>query len=276
MHVASRESLAAARERLDEFIDRARATDLGTVSDELFAVVGLLDREPLLRRALSDPSTDPDSRAGLLDGVLGDRLDPRTLDLLRDMVRAHWSEPGDLTDSVEAIARQAAFGVAERGGTLDEVEDELFRFGRIVEAEPRLRSLLSDIRAPADRRIGLLDQIVEDRVNPTTRRLLEQTVRAPRGRTLERVIDELVQLAADRRQRYVAYVRAAVPLTPEEESRLAAVLSRIYGRAVGVQVDVDPSVIGGLMIQIKDEVIDGTIASRLAAVRHRLGGGRTG
>jgi F-type H+-transporting ATPase subunit delta len=273
MHVASRESLAAARDRLDAFIDRASTVDIGTVADELFGTVALLDREPLLRRALSDPASPPDRRVSLLDRVLGERLDPRTLDLLREMVRAHWSQPMDLADSVEAMARQASFGVAERGGTLDEVEDELFRFGRILDAQPRLRALLSDVRVPADRRIELLDTLVEGKVNLTTRQLLAQTVGAPRGRTLERVIEDLVQLAAERHERYVAYVRAAVPLTPEQESRLAAVLSRIYGRAVGVQVDVDPEVIGGMIIRVNDEVIDGSLASRLEEARHRLAGG---
>ncbi len=272
MHVASRESLAAARERLDAFIDRGSAVDIGTVADELFEVVGLLDREPLLRRALSDPATRPDRRGQLLDQVLGGRLDPRTLDLLRGMVRSHWSQPGDLSDSVEAIAWQASFGVAERSGTLDEVEDELFRFGRILDAQPRLRALLADVRVPADRRVELLDTLIDGKVNLTTRRLLAQTVAAPRGRTLERVIEELVQLAADRRERYVAYVRAAVPLTAEQESRLAAVLTRIYGRVVGVQVDVDPDVVGGMVIQVNDEVIDGSLAARLDEARQRLTG----
>jgi F-type H+-transporting ATPase subunit delta len=272
MHVASRESLAAAKDRVDVFIDRSSAEDIGAVADELFAVVALLDREPLLRRALSDPATPQDRRVGLLDRVLGNRLDPRTLDLLRGMARSHWSEPDDLSDSVEAVARQASFGVAERSGTLDEVEDELFRFGRILDAEPRLRGLLSDVRMPTERRVELLDTLIEGKVNLTTRRLLEQAVRAPRGHALEMVIEELVELAADRRERYVAYVRAAVPLTEEQESRLAAVLSRIYGRAVGVQVDVDPDVIGGMVIKVKDEVIDGSLATRLDEARHRLGG----
>jgi F-type H+-transporting ATPase subunit delta len=272
MHVASRESVAAARERLDAFIDRGSAVDIGTVADELFEVVGLLDREPLLRRALSDPATRPDRRGELLDQMLGGRLDPRTLDLLRGMVRAHWSQPADLSDSVEVIAWQASFGVAERSGTLDEVEDELFRFGRILDAQPQLRALLADVRVPADRRIELLDTLVEGKVNLTTRRLLTQTVRAPRGRILERVLEDLVELAAERRERYVAYVRAAVPLTAEQESRLAAVLTRIYGRAVGVQVDVDPEVLGGMVIRVNDEVIDGSVAARLDEARHRLAG----
>jgi F-type H+-transporting ATPase subunit delta len=272
MHAASRQSLAAARDRLNEFIDRASAVDLGTVADELFAVVGLLDREPALRRALSDPAADADGRVQLLDTMLGSRLDPRTVEQLRELVRARWSDPADLADAVEAIARQAALGVAERSGTLDEVEDELFRFGRILDAHPPLRTLLADTRAPVDRRIDLLDRLVEGKVNSATRRLLEQLVRAPRGRTLDIAIEQLVELAAERRERYVAYVRAPAPLTDEQEARLAAALTRIYGRPVGLQVEVDPELLGGLVVRVNDELIDGSVATRLAEARRRLAG----
>jgi F-type H+-transporting ATPase subunit delta len=272
MHAASRQSLAAARDRLNGYIDRARAVDLGTVADELFAVVGLLDREPTLRRALSDPAADPEARARLLDRMLGSRLDPRTMEQLRDLVRSRWSEPTDLADAVEALARQAALGVAERSGTLDEVEDELFRFGRILDAHPQLRNLLADVRTPPDRRIDLLDRLLEGKVNSTTRRLLEQVVRAPRGRTLDVAIEQLVELAAARRERYVAYVRAPAPLTGEQEERLATALTRIYGRPVGLQIEVDPELLGGLVVRVNDEVIDGTVATRLAEARRWLGG----
>jgi len=272
MHAASRESLAAARERLDAFIDRASAVELGTVADELFGVLSLLDREPALRRALSDPATEPGARVRLLEDVFGSRLGPRTLDQLRELVAARWSEPRDLTEAIEAIAEQATLGAAERSGTLDEVEDELFRFGRIVDAHPHLRSLLADARVPADRRIDLLDRLIVGKVNSATRRLLEQIVRAPRGRTLDAAIEHLVELAATRRERYVAYVRAPAPLTSEQESRLAAALTRIYGRAVGLQVEVDPELVGGLVVRVNDEVIDGSLATRLAEARQRMTG----
>src|SRR5439155_9009438 len=270
MHAASRQSLAAARERLDAYVDRASPADLGTLADELFAVVDLLDSEPVLRRALADPAVDPQARAALLDRVLGQRLDQRTRDQLDGMVRARWSSPTDLTDSIEQAAFQAALAVAERGGTLDNVEDELFRFGRILEAQPRLRTLLGDPRAEPVRRAGLLDSLVGDKVDPATRRLLERIVRTPRGRSLDVAIERLVELAAERHERYVAYVRTPAPLTATQESRLAETLSRIYGRPMDLRVDVDADVLGGLVIRVNDEVIDGSVAHRLDEARHRL------
>jgi F-type H+-transporting ATPase subunit delta len=269
---ASRESLDLATRGLDEFIDGADPDELAPMADELFATVTLLDQQAGLRRALADPAADPDRRATLLERLLGGQVSDSTLRLLRPLVRSRWSRPGDLADAAELLGRRAALGVVERTGALDDVEDELFRFGRILDGEPRLRHALEDRTAEPERRLVLLDRLIGDRVGPTTRRLLEQAVRSPRGRTLDRSIEELVELAAARRQRYVATVTAAAPLTEQQERRLADILARIYGRAVSVQVSVDPEVLGGLVVRVNDEVIDGSVLARLTQIRHRLAG----
>jgi F-type H+-transporting ATPase subunit delta len=269
---ASRESLGAATEALDELVDRSTAADLATLADQLASVTAVLDREASLRRTLADPAAEPDRRQALFDRVFGNQLDVRALELLRPLVRERWSTSRDLADAVETLGRRAALGVAERSGTLDDVEDQLFRFGRILDAEPRLRQTLEDRNAPAERRIELLDRLIGDRVDPTTRRLLEQAVTAPRGHSLERTVGELVELAAARRERYVAYVTAPGPLTEQQETRLGETLARIYGRRVSVQVDVEPELLGGLVVRVNDEVIDGSVLSRLTALRQRLAG----
>jgi F-type H+-transporting ATPase subunit delta len=269
---ASRESLAAATGALDELIDRSTAADLATLADQLASVTAVLDREAGLRRTLADPAAEPDRRQALFERLFGDQLDVRALELLRPLVRERWSSSRDLADAVETLSRRAALGVAERSGTLDDVEDQLFRFGRILDAEPRLRQTLEDRNVPAPRRIELLDRLIGDRVDPTTRRLLEQAVTAPRGDSLERTVGELVELSAARRERYVAYVTAPAPLTERQETRLAETLARIYGRQVSVQVSVEPELLGGLIVRVNDEVIDGSVLSRLSGLRHRLAG----
>ncbi len=269
---ASRESLDLATRGLDDFIDSADPDDLARMADDLFATVVLLDQQPGLRRALADPAADPDRRAALLEQLLGGKVGDSTLRLLRPLVRSRWSRPADLADAAELLGRRAALGVAERGDTLDDVEDELFRFGRILDGQPELRLALEDRTAGQERRIPLLDRLIGDRVDATTRRLLVQAVRSPRGRTLDRSIDELVELAAARRQRYVASVTAAAPLTEQQEQRLSEILGRIYGRRVSVQVSVDPELLGGLVVRVNDEVIDGSVLTRLAEIRHRLAG----
>jgi F-type H+-transporting ATPase subunit delta len=269
---ASRESLGLATRGLDDFIDSADPADLARMADELFATVALLDRQPGLRRALADPAAEPDRRVALLERLLGDKIGDSALRLLRPLVRSRWSRPRHLADAAELLGRRAALGVAERSGTLDEVEDQLFRFGRILDAEPRLRQQLEDRSGAAERRVDLLDRLIGSKVDPTTLRLLDQAVRAPRGRTLEDAVGELVELAAARRERYVAYVTAPAALTEQQDQRLAATLGRIYGRTVSLQVAVDPELLGGLVVRINDEVIDGSVLSRLSAVRQRLVG----
>lgn len=269
---ASRESLATATGALDDLVDRSTAADLGALADQLAAVTELLDRQVGVRRALADPSAEPDRREGLVQRLFGDKLDVRAIELLRPLVRDRWSSSADLVDAVEVLSRRAALGVAERSGTLDGVEDELFRFGRILAAEPRLRQALEERSADVGRRIELLDRLVGDRVDPTTRRLLDQAVSAPRGRSLERSVGELVELAAARRERYVAYVTAPGPLTEAQETRLTTSLARIYGRPVSLRLEVDPELLGGLVVRVNDEVIDGSVLSRLSGLRHRLAG----
>lgn len=272
MHGVSRESLAHLDERLDEQLRDVDGAGALQVGDEMYAVLGVLDDEPVLRRMLADASTPEAARVSLLDSLFAERVGEGTLEVLRDAVRAHWAQPADLVDAIEILARQATFTGADRDGALDEVEDELFRFGRILEAEPELQTTLGDRAASAERRQELLDSLVADRVRPATRRLLDRAVAVPRGRSVERTIEDLCDQAAARRDRSVARVRTAVPLSDDEQERLIAALGRIYRRDVVLQVDVDPSVLGGLLVRVGDDVIDGTVLHRIDEVRRDLAG----
>lgn len=275
MQAASRESLAAARERLDSTVGELggnAAAGLRTLADELFAVVVLLHRERVLRRHLTDPSTEADARRALARNLLAGKIGAPALDVVLGVAGSRWSESVDLTDALEALSRQVVLIGAESDGVLEDVEDELFRFGRILDGQPRLLLVLSDEGAPADGRVALLDRLLADKVRPATRQLLEQAVRLPRGVSLEVLVGRLAELAAARRHRSVAHVTAAAPLTDAQESRLAQVLSTIFGRPVSVQVSLDPDVLGGLVIRVGDEVIDGSVAARLAKARQELPG----
>ncbi len=271
MEGTSREAMRAALQRFEEQIGSLPAgAGSGEVSEGLYAVAGLLDREPSLRRALTDPASSPDSRRGLVDGLLGRQLSALPLRVLSDLVASSWHSPADLREAVETLAAQAALVAAEGDGVLDDVEDELFRFARLLEREPQLRAALTDPGLPDERKSALLRSLLGDRARPATVRLVEVAVTRPRGRSLETVLEDLSRLAAARRQRLVAEVRVAAPLTDEQADRLGAVLGRIYGREVQLQVDVDPRVLGGVQVRVGDEVLDGTVARRLEDVRTRL------
>ena len=270
LQATSRESLAAATARLDALVDTSSAADLQQLGDQLFAVTRLVVGQLALRRALADPAAPQQARTGLLRQVLGGKVGASALEVAEGLVASRWSSSLDLVEALENVARRAVLGVAEKDGTLDDVEDELFRFGRILDREPRLNSLLADTQQSEDGRTGLLDAVLGGKVTPVVATLLRQTVRLPRGRHLDLAAEELAELAAARRHRYVARVRTAVALTPQQEQRLAASLTRLYARPMSLQIELDEHLLGGLVVEVGGEVIDGSVAGRLAAAQRSL------
>jgi F-type H+-transporting ATPase subunit delta len=271
MNGASREALAAGRERLDALTDNT-SVDAAKLAGELAAATALLHRESALRRALTDPGKSGEAKAGLARRLLGSQLSEDSVDLVSGLVRARWSRSRDLVDSIEELADSADLIAAQQAGVLDDVEDELFRFGRIASSSPDLRAALSGRIADGDAKTTLLHTLLDGRANPVTERLVSRLVTAPRGRSLETGIESLSKLAAARRNRMVAEVTSATPLSDQQKQRLGDALARIYGRQVHLNLDVDPAVLGGVRVRIGDEVINGSIADRLEEVARRLAG----
>ncbi|MGW4792546.1 F0F1 ATP synthase subunit delta [Nonomuraea sp. NPDC004297] len=269
MRGLSRTSLAEVEERFNAV---AGSADLGTLSDELFAVADLLDREHGLRRALSDPARAAEQKTGVVGSLLGGKVGAATQATTESAVSAKWSRAGDLADVLERLGVVAAAAEAEGQSRLDDVEDELFRFGRIVAANPDLRRAFADAAAPEEGKRELLRSLLEGKVAPSSLRLITQLVVHPRGRSLETGLEEVGQLVAQQRQRLVAVVRSAVELTEEQKQRLTAWLRTSYGRDVHLNVEVDKRVLGGFSVRIGDEIIDTTIVGRIEEVRRRLAG----
>jgi F-type H+-transporting ATPase subunit delta len=270
---ASRPSLAVLRDRLAARVEGEDATQVQQLSDELFAVVTLVATQAGIRRTLSDPAIDTQRKTRFVDTLFGDRVSAPVVEMLHEVARSRWSEPVDVVDALENLAVEAALVRAERDGQLDEVEDGLFRLERILVAEHPLRAALTDRLLPDDRKLELLHRLLDGKVAGVTFSLIERAVLAPRGRTLERVLREFSELAALRRERFLARVTCAVPLTAEQQERLADALRTSVGRDVRLQVIVDPSLVGGLTVRIGDELIDGSVARQLVEARRRLTGG---
>ena len=276
MHASSRAAMEAARESLQAHTGGARSRTRGdallTLADELFAVARLLDGQLSLRRALSDASVRPDDRAALAQRLLSGKVEAETVDVVQAIARQRWSRPLDLVEATQTLATEAALDAAESRGELDGVEDELFRFGRIVAADDDLARILGDRSAPREGKVALLDRLLAGKVSPVTERLVRNSLTSSHVHNAENEIERLSTVAARRRGRSVAHVVSAVALTATQERRLVATLERIYGRTMGLQVQVDPAVLGGLVIRVEDEVIDGSIAHRLEAAGRRLAG----
>jgi F-type H+-transporting ATPase subunit delta len=290
MEASSRESLVQAREHLAELthepsglLEKTKdlltrqprvtsAEELTALAEELFSVARLLDAQLSLRRALSDPSGKAEERAQLAQRLFASRVSPAAAELIETVARLRWSRPPDLVEAFTALGTEAALDAADVRGELEDVEDELFRFGRIVGGDRELARILSDRKAPAGGTTALLERLLSGKVSPTTEQLLRNTLTGPHAGGAEVAIERLSEVASRRRGQSVARVTTAVPLTPAQEQRLTAVLGRIYGRTIGLQVTVDPAVLGGLVVQVGDEVIDGSIAHRLDAAQRRLAG----
>ncbi|MEU0393173.1 F0F1 ATP synthase subunit delta [Streptomyces sp. NPDC006208] len=271
MNGASREALAAARESLDALTDNT-SVDAKKLADELAAVTALLHREVSLRRVLTDPAQAGEAKAQLAGRLFGGQVGGETADLITGMVRSRWSQSRDLVDALEELANIADLTAAQRTGVLDDVEDELFRFGRILGSSTELRSALTDRSAPASAKSELLRSLLGGKADPVTERLVVRLVTQPRGRSLEAGLESLSTLAAARRDRTVAVVTTAVPLTDAQKQRLGAGLARMYGREMHLNLEVDPSVLGGIQVRVGDEVINGTIADRIAEAKRRIAG----
>ena len=223
-----------------------------------------------MRRALADPSTPPEARANLATTLLQNKIFSSAIGVVQTTVRERWSSPWDLVDSIEQIADDILLYDAEAAGSLGEIEDELFRFERILEAEPQLTTLLDSAAQPTDRRVELLRTLVSTKVTPTAMLLLEHAIRSGRRRGITAAISRLLEDAAARQDRSIARVISATTFTAAQERRLSDVLSENYRSGISVPPTTEPAVRGGLMIRIGDEVIDGTVSTRLALARNAL------
>ena len=272
LRAASRESLAVVVGKFDSVADGLDADGLTTLAEELASVARLLLSESTLNRHLAEPTDENGAKAELVDRLLSGKVGNTTLDVLRTAVSQRWSTEANLVDAIEHTARLALLKRAEIAGEVDEVEDQLFRFGRLLDAEPKLSALLSDYTAPVDGRVALLDKVLGGNAsgNGTAAALLTQTVGLLRGERADEAVIDLAELAVARRGEVVAHVTAAADLTDAQRTRLSEVLTRIYGHPVSVQLHVDPELLGGLSITVGDEVIDGSISSRLAAAATQL------
>ncbi len=174
-----------------------------------------------------------------------------------------------MSDHIDGYA-SAIFEVAQAEDVLDEVEDQLFRFARLLEGSDELRTTLTDAALPPDRRQGIVEDLLDGKAEPITTALISFVVGAGRAKDLPAMIDRLVERAATERRHVVAQVRSAVELDHDQRTRLAEALSANLGKEVEVKVIIDPSVLGGLSARVGDTVIDGTVRHRLDQLRESL------
>ncbi|WP_040155535.1 F0F1 ATP synthase subunit delta [Mobilicoccus massiliensis] len=270
MEGPSRGSWAAAEKTLSEVLS---GVDARTLAGEIFAIGESVDSNLPLRRALSDPSRDAGPKRALAHSLFEGKVSPEALRIVEEVAAGRWAQEQDLVDALERLGIDAVFAAAEKDGVLDKVEDELFRFERLVASDHELASAISRADVDASLRAKLVVDLLAGRTLPDTVWLAQRPILHPRGRKYSAAIWRQLKIAARRRQQITAVVTSAVELDDRQRARLAEGLSKLYGRSVFVTGVVDPSVIGGLKVNIGDEIIDGTIARRLHDVRRTMGAG---
>ncbi len=249
----------------------AAGKDAARLAEELFSVVDALDSSGSLRRALSDPARPGTDKTALVEDVFGS-LDPRVRDVIAAFASRRWILADDMADAVEDAAVDAYLSAAQAAGELESLEEELFRVERFLAAERDLLAALGDRSALPTARSTLATSIFGTRVSPIAMALIERAAGESRSRRLSSSLAYYVKAAAERRQRVIAAVTSAVELSAAQRTRLARALQGLYGSEVQLNVTVDPRVIGGLRVQVGDQVVDGTILRKIDDVRRRLVG----
>ncbi|OZE78951.1 F0F1 ATP synthase subunit delta [Rhodococcus sp. 15-649-2-2] len=274
MYATSRESLARTRSVAHEALGSASDGEATAVAAqtgaELFAVVETLDAQRTLRTALADSSVEGVRRSALAGEVFSGQVSNATATIVKAAAGESWSNARDLLNSLVELGREALLRAAADQDQLDTVEDELFRLGRIVAGNPQLEQALSDRSKPSQAKRELLGRLLYGKVTAVTEALAVQAVTRPRKTAPADVLNGLADLAAEQRDRAVAHVRSAAPLSDSQLEKLTATLTRTYGKQVTVHVEVDTELLSGLVVRIGDEVIDGSGAGRLAALRKTL------
>jgi F-type H+-transporting ATPase subunit delta len=269
---SSRASLAALRSSLDQSISALTGQERERVTRDLFAALSTLDSSVGLRRALTDPSRDSAAKSVLVQEIFGKVISPSALSLLVDLASLRWSKPSDIADALERIAIESLAAGAEAAGQAENLEAEIFAVAGVISSSAELRNNLNLSTYSPEAKSSLLDSIFAPHISDSTKLALSFIATSLRGRKIEHVLNFYGNTIVARKNRSVAHVKSAVALSEEQEAKLSGALEKALGKKVRVAVEVDSSILGGISIRVGDELIDGTVFSRLVNASRSLVG----
>lgn len=260
--------------KVEEVLEAHASLQPLNLASELFAVVDVLDHNGTLRRAVTDSSRDAAARQGIVNSVFDGKISSQAMAVLTNAVAQRWSEDSDLADALERAAVLAVIASAQsRGGVdaLDEVLNELLTFVRTVDSNAQAQEALSDHQASKEAKKKLAVALGGPATTAEGVLLLERVGSNPRGLHAARAADEFAEIIVKRQNRYIARVTSAINLSQAQLERLGRALNAVYGRELKLDVSVDPAVLGGLRVQVGDEVIDGTVETRMSDLSRSIG-----
>jgi F-type H+-transporting ATPase subunit delta len=260
----SRESSATARQLLDTIVKGLSVEQAIKLAGELFEAVSVLDSSTSLRRALTDGSREAADKAKLVSDLFSKSMSAAGLKLMSELVGLRWSSPSNLGDILEQLAVEAEASAANLANELDRLEEELFDFSRIIIADSDLRQALNSTKYSDEGKRVLVAKLFGGKISSSTNRVVGHLVSGLRGRNIERTIAFYAAATTARRERVIAHVQVAVALTDAQKEKLVKALTEKIGQPVRLNVEINPTVLGGLAIRFADELIDATIVNRLA------------
>ena len=268
---SSRQSLVTARASLDAAVKGVDANAASALSAELFFVADVLDKNIAVRRALTDSSRDASSKNAFIAELFGSKVGAAGTTILKEISAMRWSGAKDLVQVLEQLAIEAEASAANIAGELDRVEDEIFTAATAFASSSELRKALTSDATNA--KATLVADILKG-ASGSTVKLVSQLVNAWRGRSIESAFADYQWALAARRNRVIALVRVATPITQAQLDRLTATLTSKVGQPVRINVEIDPSVIGGVSVKFADEMVDGSVSNRLAGAARALAGSK--
>lgn len=268
---SSRASLAAARIALDAAVKGVDAKTASTLSSELFFITDVLGSNISVRRALTDPSRDAQSKSVLVKDLLASKVGAPALGLLTEISALRWSGAKDLVQVIEQLAIEAEASAANISGELDRVEEEIFVVFNAITNSSELRKAFKSDAVQAKSKLA---QEILKNASSSTSKLLSNMVNSWRGRSIEATFADYQWALAARRNRVIALVKVAAPLTQDQQTRLATALTSKVGQPVRINIEIDPHVIGGVSVKFADEIVDGSISNRLAGAARALVGSK--
>ena len=253
---------------------RATAEDAWRIGNELFSVTNVLDRNIRLERALTDPSRPVEDKVALLNKLVGDQAHEMTMEILTDLVGRRWSRVSDIANAVEDFGVDGMMYYADATDATLQVSIELAELHSALLNLPVIRSGLSSDHAPAEARIKLLYALVGNKdLNKVTMRLAEHAACNPRRRRYLSTIHWLINKFSRHMGESMVTVTTAAPLNQGQIDRLIAIYTKKVGRPVHINSTVDPTVIGGMRIEIGDEVTDNTVVAQLEQLQRKVKAG---
>lgn len=268
---SSRQSFETARAQLDAAVKGATAASASELSAHLFFAAEVFATNSSLRRAFTDAARDASAKKALVKDVFGSKVSSSASDLLAAVAGLRWSAAGDLVLVIEQLAIEAEASSANLDGALDRLEAEFFGVARVIADNFELRKALVG-NGSVDAKSALIADVLATSASASTVKLAVALVTSLRGRSIEAAFADYLFGLANRRNRLVAHVRVATEITDAQKTRLAAAIEKQVGQPITVNIQVDPSILGGVSVKFADELVDGSISNRLAGAGRALVG----